>query len=104
MGRSRSKGVNMAKCKQWLIAVGKWIVVGLAVALSAVLLGRRSKGINLDLKFNDLKFEETSRSVQDATNDAALKTEKTELQELPKTVSQMTDDAVNDELKKRGLE
>ena len=94
----------MSKLRQYAWTVGRWILVGLSVALTAVLYGRRAKGLKIDAQFSDLKAEENSRAIQDATNDTQLKLENTEIQNLPKTIAQMSDEAVSAELKKRGLE
>lgn len=94
----------MDKLKKYAWTIGRWIVIGLSVLLAAILYGRRAKGLKIETTFDALKTEENSRSVQDATHDAELTSEKSELAALPKTVSQMSDKAVNDELNKRGLD
>jgi hypothetical protein len=94
----------LSKLRQYAWTVGRWIIVGVSVLLTAVLYGRQAKTLRLSKTQNALDNEEGARRVQDATNDTTLANEKAAVKALPSQVNELSDASVVAELRKRGLE
>ncbi len=94
----------MSSMLEWIKRSWKWLLVGVAAALSVALLGRKSTSLALAKDWAKEQAEQNTRRIADAVSDQKLASEKKTEASVSKTVGGMTDAEVDKELHDRGLD